>query len=63
MWYLRGMRNGKKNQKGREFSGPMHRWENNIKIDIIEIRYGVLYWIEPSQDRVFVNTVLNLQVS
>jgi hypothetical protein len=43
-----------------------HRWEDNIKMDLREIRIDGINWIRLSQDRVqwraFVNTVLNLRV-
>jgi hypothetical protein len=27
------------------------RWEDNIVTDIMEIKWGVLHWIHPAQDR------------
>jgi hypothetical protein len=42
------------------------RWENNIKMDLPEMRSGGIDWIELAQDRdrwrAHVNAVLNLQV-
>jgi hypothetical protein len=42
------------------------RWEDNIKMDLIEIGIDGANWIQPAQDRVqwwaFVNTVMNLRV-
>jgi hypothetical protein len=42
------------------------RWENNIKIDLREIRWGGMDWIDLAQDRdqwrALVNTVKNLRV-
>jgi hypothetical protein len=42
------------------------RWEDNIRMDIREIRWGGMYWIDPAQDRgqwrVLVNTAMNLRV-
>jgi hypothetical protein len=45
---------------------PWHRWEDNIKMDLREIRIDVANWIQLAQDRVqwraFVNSVMNLRV-
>jgi hypothetical protein len=45
---------------------PRHRWEDNIKIDLREIRIDGVNWIQLAQDRVqrqaFVNMAINLQV-
>ena len=30
---------------------PLHRWEDNIKIDLQEVGCGRLDWIELAQDR------------
>ena len=42
------------------------RWEDNIKMDIQEVGYGGMDWIELAQDRdmwrAFVNVVMNLRV-
>jgi hypothetical protein len=42
------------------------KWEDNIKLDLMEIGINVENWIQLAQDRVqwraFVNTVMNLQV-
>jgi hypothetical protein len=41
-------------------------WEDNIKMDLREIGWGVVDWINLTQDRewwrVLVNTVMNLRV-
>jgi hypothetical protein len=46
--------------------GPRRRWEDNIKMDIREIRISGANWIRLAQDgirwRAFVNAVTNLQV-
>ena len=45
---------------------PRRRWEDNIKMDLQEVRYGVMDWIELAQDRdswwALVNAVMNLRV-
>ena len=45
---------------------PRRRWEDNIKMDLREMRCGVMEWIELSQDRdrwrALVHAVMNLQV-
>jgi hypothetical protein len=45
---------------------PRHRWEDNIKMDVREIRFDGANWIQLALDRVhwraFVNTVMNLRV-
>ena len=51
----------------RSFGRPMHRWEDNIKMDLREVGCGGMDWIELAQDRVrwwraLVNAVMNLQV-
>jgi hypothetical protein len=42
------------------------RWEDNIKMDLREVGFGDVDWINLSRDRgtwwVFVNTVMNLRV-
>jgi hypothetical protein len=50
----------------RPLERPRHRWENNIKMDLQEVRYWGMDWIELARDmerwRVFVNAVMNLRV-
>jgi hypothetical protein len=45
---------------------PRRRWEDNIKMDLREIGWGGMDWIDLAQDRdqwrALVNTVMNLQV-
>jgi hypothetical protein len=45
---------------------PRHRWEDNIKMDLGEIGWGGMDWIDLAQDRdqwrALVKTVMNLQV-
>jgi hypothetical protein len=43
-----------------------HRWEDNIKMDLRELEWGVTYWISLAQDmerwRALVSAVMNLRV-
>jgi hypothetical protein len=45
---------------------PRRRWEDNIKIDLQEVGWGGIDWIDMAQDRdrwrAFVNAVMNLRV-
>jgi len=56
-----GKREGKK-----ALERPRRRWEDNIKMDLQEMGYGVMDWIELAQDRnrcrALVNAVINLLV-
>jgi hypothetical protein len=55
-----GKREGK-----RPLRRPRRRWEDNIKIDLREIRWGGMDWIDLAQDRdqwrALVNTTMNLR--
>jgi hypothetical protein len=46
---------------------PRHRWEDSIEIDLRQICWGGMDWIDVSQDRdqwrALVNMVMNLWVS
>jgi hypothetical protein len=50
----------------RPLGRPRHRWENNIKMDLREIRIDGANWIQLAQDRIqwrdFVNMVMNLRM-
>jgi hypothetical protein len=50
----------------RPLGRPKHRWEHNIKIDLREMGWGGIDWIDLAQDRdqwrALVNTVMNLRV-
>jgi hypothetical protein len=50
----------------RPLGRPRHRWEDNIKMDLLEIGWGGVDWIGLAQDRdkwrALMNTVMNLRV-
>jgi hypothetical protein len=50
----------------RPLGRPRHRWEDNIKMDLQEVGWGDMDWIEVVQDRdrwwALVNAVMHLQV-
>jgi len=50
----------------RQLGRPRRRWEDNIKMDLQEVRYGGMDWIELSQDRdrwrALVNAVMIIRV-
>jgi hypothetical protein len=50
----------------RPLGRPRRRWEDNIKMDLGEIRFGDVDWIHSAQDRnrrrALVNTVMSLRV-
>jgi hypothetical protein len=46
----------------RPLGRPRRRWVNNIKMDLREIGWDGVDWIDMDQWRVLVNTVLNLRV-
>jgi hypothetical protein len=50
----------------RPLGRPRRRWDDNIKMDLREIRIDEANWIRLAQDRVqwrsFVKTVMNLRV-
>jgi hypothetical protein len=50
----------------RPLGRPRRRWEDNIKMDLREVGFGDVDWIDLAQDRVrwraLVNTVMNLRV-
>jgi hypothetical protein len=55
-----------KPERKRPLGGSRHRWADNIKINLREIEWDDVDWIDMAQDRnqrrVHVNTVLNLRV-
>jgi hypothetical protein len=38
---------------------PRHRWENNIKMGLREIRFGGVDWIHLAQDRDWCQALVN----
>jgi hypothetical protein len=50
----------------RPLGRPRHRWEDNIKLDLRDIGWGGMDWIDMDLDwdqwRAIVNTVMNLRV-
>jgi hypothetical protein len=56
---------GKPEEK-RPLERPRRRWVDNIKIDLREIRWGGMDWVDVAQNRdqwrALVNTVTNLRV-
>jgi hypothetical protein len=50
----------------RPLGRPRRRWEDNIKIDLREIGWGGIDWIDLTQNRdrwrALVNTAMNLRV-
>ena len=50
----------------RRLAGPKSRWEDDIKMNLQEVRCGGMDWIELAQDRerwrALVNAVMNLRV-
>ena len=55
-----------KSKVKRPLGRPRRRWEDNINLDLQEMEYGVMDWIELAQDRdswrVLVNAVIYLVV-
>jgi hypothetical protein len=56
---------GKPDEK-RKLGRPRRRWEDNIKMNIQEVRWWGIYWIDMAQDRdswrALVNAIMNLRV-
>jgi len=50
----------------RPLGRPRRRWEDNIKMDLQEVNFGGMGWIELAQVRVrwrsLVNAVMNLRI-
>ena len=39
-----------------------HRWQDNIKMDIQEVGWGDMNWIDLAQNKTFINAVMNHRV-
>jgi hypothetical protein len=56
-----------KPEGGRPLGRPRRRWEDNMKMDLREVGWGGVDWINLAQDRdrwrALVNAVMNLRVS
>jgi hypothetical protein len=56
----------KKPEGNRSLGRPKHRWEDNIKIDIQEVKCRGMDWIELAQDkdrrRALLNAGMNIRV-
>jgi hypothetical protein len=50
----------------RPLGRPRHRWEDNIEMDLQNVGWGAMDWIELAEDRdswrALVNAVMNLQI-
>jgi len=55
-----------KPEGNRPLERPRRRWEDNIKMDLQEMKCGGMHWIELAQDRdrwrALVSAVMNLRV-
>jgi hypothetical protein len=55
-----------KSEGRRPLGRPSRRWEDNIKMDLREVGWGSMDWINLAQDRdrwrAVVNAVMNLRV-
>jgi hypothetical protein len=55
-----------KPERRRPLGRPRHRWEDVIRMDLMELGWGSVDWIQFAQDRdrwrALVNTVMNLRV-
>jgi len=56
----------RKTERNRPLGRPVHRWKDNIKIDLQEVACRSMDWIDLAQDtdrwRVLVNAVMNLRI-
>jgi len=57
---------GERPEGKKSLARPRHRWEDNIKMDLQEVGFGGVDWIDLAQDRdrwrELVNAVMNLRV-
>jgi hypothetical protein len=49
-----------KPERNRPLGRPRSRWENNIKTDLKEIRWGGRDWIDLAQDREHLRALMNM---
>jgi len=56
----------RKTEGNRSLGRPRSRWEEHIKMDLMEVGCGCMDWIELAEDRdrwrAFVNAVMNFRV-
>jgi hypothetical protein len=51
------------NPEGKRLLGkPRHRWQDNIKMDLQDVRWGCGDWMVLAQDRELVSTVMNFRI-
>ena len=53
---------GGKLEGKRTLGRPRRRCENNIKMDLLEVGFGGMDWIDRDRWRALVNAVMNLRV-
>jgi hypothetical protein len=57
---------GKKPEAKKPFGRPRDRWEDNTKMNLQEVGYGGMDWIDLAQDRdrrrAVVNVVMNFRI-
>jgi hypothetical protein len=55
-----------KPERNRQIQTPRHRWKDNIKINLQDMGWGGMDWIDVAQDtdrwQAIVNAVMNLRV-
>jgi hypothetical protein len=55
-----------KSEGRRPLGRPRHRWVDNIRMDVVEVEWSEVGWIDLAQDRnrwrALVNSILNLRV-
>jgi hypothetical protein len=56
-----------KSEERRPLGKPRHKWEDIIKINLREVRWGVMDWIDLAQDRerwlLILNAIMNLRIA
>jgi hypothetical protein len=69
MGYRRGLYRGlvERSEGKRPLGRPRNRWEDNIKMDLQEVEWGGMDWIDLAQDRVrwraLMNVVMNIRIA